>query len=98
MNKIYINIFVPTLDKNFNVEIPINMDMQQFIMEIQKTISELTEGLLLGLTLGMLIYISVFELSHQIYHMENKTLSRMCILFGLAILVFSVLIGHYIGG
>ena len=44
MNKIFINIFVPSLDKNFNVEIPINMEMQQFIEEIQKTINELTEG------------------------------------------------------
>lgn len=68
------------------------------IMALVGGVSELTEGLLLGLTLGMLIYIGVFELSHQIYHMKNRTLSRMCILFGLAILVFSVLIGHYIGG
>lgn len=67
------------------------------IMSILGGVSELTEGLLLGLTLGMLIYISVFELSHQIYHMENKTLSRMCIMFGLAILISSVLIGHFIG-
>ena len=67
------------------------------IMFILGGVSELTEGLLLGLTLGMLIYISVFELSHQIYHMENKTLSRMCIMFGLAILISSVLIGHFIG-
>lgn len=67
------------------------------LMAIVGSISELTEGLLLGLTLGMLVYISVFELSHQIYHMENKTLSRMCILFGLSILVSSVLIGHFIG-
>ena len=67
------------------------------IMSILGGVSELTEGLLLGLTLGMLVYISVFELSHQIYHMENKTLSRMCIMFGLAILISSVLIGHFIG-
>ncbi len=66
-------------------------------MSILGGVSELTEGLLLGLTLGMLVYISVFELSHQIYHMENKTLSRMCIMFGLAILISSVLIGHFIG-
>ena len=51
------------------------------IMAICGNISELTEGLLLGLTLGMLVYISVFELAHQIYHMDNRTLSRMCILF-----------------
>ena len=67
------------------------------IMAICGNISELTEGLLLGLTLGMLVYISVFELAHQIYHMDNRTLSRMCILFGLAILVSSVLIGHFVG-
>lgn len=67
------------------------------IMAMLGGVSELTEGLLLGLTLGMLVYISVFELSHQIYHMENKTLARMCILFGLAILISSVLMGHLIG-
>lgn len=60
-------------------------------------ISELTEGLLLGLTLGMLVYILVFELAHQIYHMRNKTLARMCILLGMAILVSSILIGNFVG-
>ena len=59
-------------------------------------VSELTEGLLLGFTLGMLVYISVFELGPQIYRMKSRTLARMCILFGLAILVTSVLIGKFV--
>ena len=67
------------------------------IMGLLGGVSELTEGLLLGLTLGMLIYITIFELAPQIYHMENKTLSRMCIMFGLSILISSVLIAHFIG-
>ena len=68
-----------------------------FIIALLGSISAITEGILLGLTLGMLVYISVFELSRQIYHMENKTLTRMCILFGLLILTSSVLIGHFLG-
>lgn len=68
-----------------------------FIMALIGEISELTEGLLLGLALGMLVYIAIFELAHQIYHMKNKTLARMCILFGLAILVSSVILGSFVG-
>ena len=60
-------------------------------------VNELVEGLLLGITLGMLIYIAIFELGHQLYHMKNKTLARMCILFGLAILVSSVILGSFVG-
>ena len=55
-------------------------------------VSELTEGILLGFTLGMLIYISVFELAHQIYHMKNKRLATFGIVIGVLLLGISVLI------
>lgn len=67
------------------------------IMFILGGVNELVEGIMLGITLGMLAYIAIFELFHQIYHMKNKILVRMCILFGFGVLIFSVLIGHFVG-
>lgn len=55
-------------------------------------VSELVEGILLGLTLGMLIYISIFELFHQIYHMKNKKISITGIVLGVVILLLSILL------
>ena len=44
MNKIFVNVFVPSLDKNFNIELPINLEMKYVMEELQKTIKELSEG------------------------------------------------------
>ena len=44
MKKVYINLFVPSLDRSFDMEIPINLEMKYVIDKIQKTLSELTEG------------------------------------------------------
>lgn len=57
-------------------------------------VNELVEGILLGLTLGMLIYISIFELFHQIYHMKNKKITITGIIIGIILLVISILLGH----
>lgn len=57
-------------------------------------VNELVEGILLGLTLGMLIYISTFELFHQIYHMKNKKITITGIIIGIILLVISILLGH----
>ena len=57
-------------------------------------VNELVEGILLGLTLGMLIYISTFELFHQIYHMKNKKITITGIVVGIVLLVISILLGH----
>lgn len=59
-------------------------------------VNELVEGILLGLTLGMLIYISIFELYHQIYHMKDKKLVIRGILIGVVLLIISVLLGHIV--
>lgn len=56
----------------------------------------LVEGVLLGLTLGMLIYISIFELFHQIYHMENKKLKITGVALGIILLVIGIGIEHII--
>ena len=58
-------------------------------------VNELVEGILLGLTLGMLIYISIFELFHQIYHMKNKKITITGIVVGIVLLVISILLGHH---
>ena len=60
-------------------------------------VSNLTEGILLGITLGTLAYIVVFELAPQVYKLENKTLIRMCVMFGFALTIVSVLITSFIG-
>ena len=59
-------------------------------------VNELIEGILLGLTLGMLIYISIFELFHQIYHMKNKKIAITGIVIGIILLLVSVLLGHIV--
>lgn len=62
------------------------------IMFIAGGVSELAEGILLGLTLGMLIYISVFELAHQIYHMKNKKIAGIGIFIGIVLLIISTIL------
>lgn len=62
-------------------------------MFILEGVSELLEGILLGLTLGMLIYISLFELLHQIYHMKDRKSVSIGIGIGVIILAISVIIG-----
>ena len=64
------------------------------IMFILGSVNELVEGILLGLTLGMLIYISIFELFHQIYHMKNKKLVYTGIIVGIVLLFISIILGH----
>ena len=44
MNKIFVNVFVPSLDRNFNIELPINLEMKYVVEELQRTIKELSEG------------------------------------------------------
>ena len=66
------------------------------IMFILGSSNELYEGVLLGLTLGMLIYISVFELAHQVYHMKDKKIKIIGVSFGLALLLISVLLENLI--
>ena len=44
MGNIYINVFVPSLDRNFNIELPINLEMQYVLKEIQTAIKELSDG------------------------------------------------------
>ena len=57
-------------------------------------VDKLLEGILLGLTIGMLIYISIFELLHQIYHMKNKKLALTGVGIGVVILILSVICGN----
>lgn len=65
-----------------------------FIMFVLGGVNEMVKGVLLGFTLGMLIYISIFELLHQIYHMKNKRVSIIGISIGVVLLFISVLLEH----
>ena len=44
MDKIYVNVFIPKIDKNFNIKLPINLEMNYVILEFQKAVSEITNG------------------------------------------------------
>ncbi len=62
------------------------------VMLLLGGVSNLVQGILLGLTLGMLIYISIFELMHQIYHMKDKKIPIIGIILGLLLLGISFVI------
>lgn len=52
-------------------------------------------GILLSITLGMIIYIALFELLDQIIHTKNKRETIMGLLLGISILLISVSIGGH---
>ena len=88
------------INSNYNKRKSINIcllvSLSTFIgglfMMLLGGVNELVEGVLLGLTLGMLIYLSIFELLHQMYHMENKKQSRIASFVGVLIIVVSLLL------
>lgn len=67
-----------------------------FIMFVLGGVNEMIEGVLLGFTLGMLIYIAIFELLHQIYHMKDKKTPVIGISIGVIILFISIIIEHIV--
>lgn len=82
---------------NINIFLTLSTFIGGLIMFIFGSVNELTEGLLLGVTLGMLIYISLFELLHQIYHMKNKKIPRFGISIGVILLIISIAIENIVG-
>ncbi|MBE6138685.1 MAG: hypothetical protein E7173_02945 [Firmicutes bacterium] len=54
--------------------------------------SELFEGILLAITLGMLVHISIFELLPQIKEIDNKKFSVGIIILGIIIMLISLTI------
>ena len=58
-------------------------------------VNDLVLGILLSITLGMIIYIVLFELLEQIIHTKNKKETMIGIFLGIFILVLSVLIGGH---
>lgn len=87
-----------TKRKTLNISLVVSLStfLGGLIIFILGSVNELIEGILLGLTLGMLIYISVFELLHQIYHMKDKKVSRIGIGLGVVLLVISVVLEHIV--
>ena len=57
------------------------------------TTSNLLMGLLLSTTLGMLIYISLFELLPQVTNIKNKKIKYIGVISGVIILVISLVFG-----
>lgn len=53
-------------------------------------ISELAEGILLGITLGMVVYITIFELLSQIKEIKDKRFSIGFIILGIIMLLITL--------
>lgn len=62
------------------------------MMLVSNILSELLIGSLICITLGMLIYIMLFELIPHLLHSKNKLLSIIGILIGIAIMIITGLI------
>ena len=45
MKEIEINLFVPSLDQNFTMFLPINLEMKVVLSNIQNAIKEMTNGI-----------------------------------------------------
>ncbi len=58
---------------------------------LSAALSSFVIGVLIALTLGMLVYIIVFELVPHLMHGPNKGLSVLCMLAGMALIVISAL-------
>lgn len=85
-----------TKEKIFKINLLVSLStfIGGIFMFIVGGVDETIEGILLSVTLGMLIYISIFELLHQIYHMKNKKIATTGISIGVILLVVSVIIEH----
>ncbi len=81
---------------NLSLIVSISTFIGGLIMLILGGINELAEGILLSLTLGMTIYISIFELLHQIYHSKDKKICKTGIVMGLILLLISLLISNVV--
>ena len=79
---------------NISLIVSISTFIGGLFMFVLGGVNEILEGILLGLTLGMLIYIAIFELFHQVYHMKDKKIAIVGILFGLILLFISLTLGH----
>ena len=81
---------------NISLIVSLSTFVGGLIMFILGGVNSLVEGVLLGLTLGMLIYISIFELFHQIYHMKNKNIAILGSFIGFMLLVIGIVLEHII--
>lgn len=81
---------------NISLIVSLSTFVGGLIMFILGGVNSLVEGVLLGLTLGMLIYISLFELFHQIYHMKNKNIAILGSFIGFMLLVIGIVLEHIV--
>ena len=54
--------------------------------------NEFLEGVLLAVTLGMIIYITLFELINQLKEIEDKRIRYGGVILGIILLVISILL------
>ena len=58
-------------------------------------ISELVEGVILGITLGMLIYIAVLELLPKVFTIKKEKETIVGLILGILIIIIAILFGHH---
>ena len=58
-------------------------------------INELVEGVILGITLGMLLYIAFFELLPKVIEMKSKKETITGLILGIILIIIVMLLGHH---
>ena len=54
---------------------------------------DFSKGIILSITLGMLIYIVLFELLEHVLEIKNKRITVFGVLLGFSLLIFSMILG-----
>ena len=65
------------------------------IMSLVSPVSEFIIGILISLTVGMMVYLSIMELLNQITHSNNKRSSILGIILGLVLIIVSITLGGH---
>lgn len=89
-------LYDTTKDKKKTIILLISIALSTFIggiimMLLSKFITDVLLGILLCITLGMLIYISLFELIPELRHSKNKKISIVGIIIGILVFLLSVI-------
>ena len=67
--------------------------MRQFHFQQWQALNDFVIGILISLTLGMIIYLIIFELLPHIMHSKNKKLSILGILIGIVVIAAGEFVG-----
>lgn len=86
--------------KNQTLKLSLVVSISTFIgglvMFLLGGVNSMVEGVLLGLTIGMLIYILIFELYEQISNMNDKKIAIFGVTIGSVLIILSILLEHVV--